>query len=342
MSTIPKLPVPTGDALMAVVADGPAVCARWRDTILSWEPRYAVPQIVMNALDPALLELVLGPGDKNSLVRLLRAHYEDVRERFPGPFADVEQVWRIQRAWWMKFVEADDVEATAAALAETYATLDVLLSHPAGALYLRGQRPMRAAPRVPRRSAPVVSRPQGPGSRPATAGAAPVAGEQGHQPQPARPAPADRGAAAQGAQAGAGVSSGSSAGSGSGAPAAEPSERRAQRGATPVRPRVTGGGRSVARGQGPAVAAAPASSTPGVRVAPAAAHSPARAGRVSMGRYGRKLLEAAYVSYDDARQVTDEWCRSSPDLVDLGEWRMGTAEYQRMRERAAERSRASR
>ena len=144
MSTIPKLPVPTGDALMAVVADGPAVCARWRDTFLSWEPRYAVPQIVMNALDPALLELVLGPGDKNSLVRLLRAHYEDVRKRFPSPFADVEQVWRVQRAWWMQFVEADgDLEATSAELAATFATLDVLLPHPAGTLYLRGQRPLR-------------------------------------------------------------------------------------------------------------------------------------------------------------------------------------------------------
>ena len=68
-----------------------------------------------------------------------------MRERFPGPFADVEQVWRIQRAWWMPFVEADDVEATSAALAETFATLDVLLPHPARALYLRGQRP-RAVP----------------------------------------------------------------------------------------------------------------------------------------------------------------------------------------------------
>ena len=150
MSTVPKLPVPTGDALMVVVADGPSVCARWRETILSWDPRHAVPQIVMNALDPALLELILGPGDKNSLMRLLRAHYEDVRERFPGPFADVEQVWRIQRAWWMQFVEADDVEASAAALAETYATLDVLVPHPAGALWLCGQRPAgRTAPRRP-------------------------------------------------------------------------------------------------------------------------------------------------------------------------------------------------
>ena len=68
MSTVPTLPVPTGDALMAVVAQGPAVCARWRETFLSWDPQHAVPQIVMNALDPALLELILGPGDRNSLV----------------------------------------------------------------------------------------------------------------------------------------------------------------------------------------------------------------------------------------------------------------------------------
>ena len=146
-SKVPTLPVPTGDALMAVVAQGPVVCARWRETFLSWDPQHAVPQIVMNGLDPALLELILGPGDRNSLVSLLREYYADVRERFPRPFAAIEHVWRVQRAWWMQFVEADDVEAASAALAETFATVDVLVPHPAGALYLRGQRP--APRRVP-------------------------------------------------------------------------------------------------------------------------------------------------------------------------------------------------
>ena len=334
MSTVPKLPVPTGDALMAVVAEGPEACARWRDTLLGWEPRHAVPQIVMNALDPALLELVLGPGDPHSLVRLLRAHYADVRERFPGPFADVEQVWRIQRAWWMQFVEAEDAEAASAALAETFATLDVLLPHPAGVLYLRGQRPARPSSRVRKPSRPPsAGRPAAPGSRPSRAGSAPVAGEEGQMPQPRRKAPEGSGS---------GAAATTAAGSGAGGPGAEPPKRRAQAAATPVRPRVTGGRRAAAARPGPVPGGAAAHPAPGVRVAPVAAHSPARAGRVSMGRYGRKLIEAAYVSYDHARQVTDEWYRSSPDLVDLGEWRMGTAEYARIRERAADRSRASR
>ena len=352
MSTVPTLPVPTGDALMAVVAQGPAVCARWRETFLSWDPQHAVPQIVMNVLDLALLELILGPGDRNSLVSLLRAHYADVRERFPGPFADVEQVWRIQRAWWMQFVEAEDAEATSAALAETFATLDVLLPHSAGALYLRGQRPARR--RVPARkpdpARAVPSRPAS-GSRPARAGSAPVASEKGHLPEGraarpeaesgSRPEP-DTGVA-PGIRFGGRrrrPSGGASAGSGSGGVAADRSRPRPRPSATPARPRVTGGRPAVAhRSARPPV---PSSAAPGVRTAPVPAHSPACAGRVSMGRYGRKLIEAAYVSYDHARQVTDEWYRGSPDLVDLGEWRMGSAEYDRIRARMAERNRASR
>ena len=337
---------------MAIVAQGPAVCARWRETFLSWDPQHAVPQIVVNALDPALLELILGPDDKNSLVSLLRAHYADVRERFPGPFADVEQVWRIQRAWWMQFVEADDAEATSAALAETFATLDLLLPHPAGALYLRGQRPARRLLPVrkqqPARAAP--SRPAS-GSRPARAGSAPVPGEKGQlpedrgsQPEAAAGSPQESDSGprpgAGSAVAAAAASGGASAGSGSGGVAADRSKPRARPLATPARPRVTGGRPAVAHR--PARAAAAPSSAPGVRVAPATAHSPARAGRVSMGRYGRKLIEAAYVSYDHARQVTDEWYRGSPDLVDLGEWRMGSAEYDRSRARMADRSRAMR
>lgn len=352
MSTVPTLPVPTGDALMAVVAQGPAVCARWRETFLSWDPQHAVPQIVMNVLDLALLELILGPGDRNSLVSLLRAHYADVRERFPGPFADVEQVWRIQRAWWMQFVEADDAEATSAALAETFATLDVLLPHSAGALYLRGQRPARrrvpARKQQPARAAP--SRPAS-GSRPARAGSAPVAGEKGHLPEAraarpeaesaSRPEP-DAGSRQESgsAVAAAPASGGASAGSGSGGVAADRSRPRPRPSATPARPRVTGGRPAVAhRSARPPV---PSSAAPGVRTAPVPAHSPACAGRVSMGRYGRKLIEAAYVSYVHARQVTDEWYRGSPDLVDLGEWRMGSAEYDRIRARMADRTRASR
>ena len=275
VSAVPKLPVPTGDALMAVVARGVAECARWRATFLSWDPRHAVPQIVMNALDPALLELILGPGDPNSLVRLLRAHYADIRERFPGPFADVEQVWRIQRAWWMQFVEADDAEASSSALAATFATLDVLLPHPAGALYLRGQRPARRASPTRKPAPGPIARPAAaaPGARPARAGSAPVAGEQGHLPEGRRQAPAEADPGVHAAAAAAG--SAASGGSGSGGPAAETSKPRAQAAATPVRPRVTGGRPAVTHRPAPAAAGSQASPAPGVRVAAAAAHSPA-------------------------------------------------------------------
>ena len=56
-----------------------------------------MPQIVMNTLDPLLLELIVGPEHIDPLISMLRRHYATVREPYPGPFADVERVWGIQR-----------------------------------------------------------------------------------------------------------------------------------------------------------------------------------------------------------------------------------------------------
>ena len=72
-----------------------------------------VTQIVMNAPDPLLVELIVGPDHIDPLISMLRRHYATVRERCPVPFADVERVWRIQRQWWLQFV-VDAHEADAA------------------------------------------------------------------------------------------------------------------------------------------------------------------------------------------------------------------------------------
>ena len=109
----PNLPVPTGEVLMEAVAAGPGACRARSDTFLSWAPEQAVPQIVMNAPDPLLVELIVGPDHIDPLISMLRRHYATVRERCPVPFADVERVWRIQRQWWLQFV-VDAHEADAA------------------------------------------------------------------------------------------------------------------------------------------------------------------------------------------------------------------------------------
>ena len=58
----PQLPVPTGEVLMEAVGTGPDACRAWAERFLGWPAEQAVPQIVMNALDPLLVELIVGPA----------------------------------------------------------------------------------------------------------------------------------------------------------------------------------------------------------------------------------------------------------------------------------------
>ena len=46
---------------MEAVGTGPEACRDCAKTFLSWAPEKAVPQMVMNALDPLLVELIVGP-----------------------------------------------------------------------------------------------------------------------------------------------------------------------------------------------------------------------------------------------------------------------------------------
>lgn len=134
----PKLPVPTSDTLMAEVAAGTAASAACRAKFLSWNVTHAVPQIVRNALDPALVELIVGP--KTSLLGVLRKQYTHMREQFPKDFRDVAAVWREQRAWWVQFVEPSGQKPL------TAWNDDVLKRHPSGPLHLKGHAPRRRRP----------------------------------------------------------------------------------------------------------------------------------------------------------------------------------------------------
>ena len=108
----PQLPVPTGEVLMEAVGTGPQACRLWAERFLDWPAEQAVPQIVMNALDPLLVEVIVGADHVDPLISMLRRHYATVRERYPGPFADVERVWGIQREWWLQFVVDEEQSGT--------------------------------------------------------------------------------------------------------------------------------------------------------------------------------------------------------------------------------------
>ena len=100
-----RLPIPSCDDLMTAVANGQPACDALAARFAPWSLADAVPQIVMNALDPLLVETVLGPVHSRRWLPLLREHYRQVKQSYPGDFADVEASWRQQRAWWMQFTE---------------------------------------------------------------------------------------------------------------------------------------------------------------------------------------------------------------------------------------------
>ena len=347
-----KLPVPTGDELMVAVGQGQDACDVWGRLFLSWPVQQAVPQFVMNAIDPLLLELIVGVDAGVALVSGLRAHYVQVRGRYPGPFADVEQVWAVQRDWWLPFVlDKEEVAASGSGMQGLSGDIDVLEAYPAGSLTLLVSRAPKSAARPGKAVtepplAPVAGRRDsrstlsvGPA---APRGQAPVPGQHGElpvsdvdaepsasvAPEPAATAPARRSAAS------------------GPAPAPAPLAVQPQASATPVRSRIRGtasagvGARVSAAGAGSSRPVAgkarrPVSGTSAVYggVRSSAAQSPARAGRSSLGDSGRRLIEAAYGSHAEAWSVSKELLESSPDFLDLSEWRLGTREYARLRER---------
>ena len=347
-----KLPVPTGDELLIAVGAGQADCDVWARLFLSWPVQQAVPQLVMNAIDPLLLELIVGAEAGVSLVSGLRSHYVQVRGRYPGPFADVEQVWAVQRAWWLQFVlDEDEAAASGSGMHGASLDIDVLAGHSAGPLTLLVSRPPKSAGRpgkvVP--APPVVlvagrgdSRSTMSAGPAAPRGQAPLPGQYGELPvsdvdaDPAAPVALEPAASAVPRAVAPG-------------PRSAPLAVQPQASATPVRPRIPG---TASAGVGARVSAGgvASSSTVGGRdrrpvsgssgssgafggVRSSAAQSPARAGRSSLGDSGRRLVEAAYGPHDEAWLLTKELLESSPDFLDLSEWRLGTKEYARLRER---------
>ena len=334
-----QLPVPTGEVLMEAVGTGPPACRLWAQRFLDWPAEQAVPQIVMNALDPLLVEVIVGADHVDPLISMLRRHYATVRERYPGPFADVERVWGIQREWWLQFVvdeEQSGVSGSAGAGVPVVSD-DVLALHRAGPLRLRAAH--RSPGRRSAASAPAADADTCSGDSSGT----PAAGDAAHH--RSRVA-ADAEAAAASASRGRDSLEPGTAPAGKALPAAPQHAS-----ATPVRPRVSGvpgssGRRPAAAVAGPARRSSPASgagvsaSVSGAsgRARPSALHSPARAGHSSIGDAGRRLIDAAYLSPDAVRALLREFSISQDPLDDLSVWRVGQKGFAQLRARLLSRS----
>ena len=179
-----RLPIPSCDDLMTAVANGQPACDALAARFAPWGLADAVPQIVMNALDPLLVETVLGPVHSRRWLPLLREHYRQVKHSYPGDFADVEASWRQQRAWWMQFTEPAEEDSSGGGKGALDRADPVAAETPH-----RRSPPPSAADRLPKRS----SAPAGPvgvagGANQAATTAEPVA----HPPMAGPEDPAER------------------------------------------------------------------------------------------------------------------------------------------------------
>ena len=114
---------------------------------------------------------------------MLRRHYATIRERYPGPFADVERVWGIQREWWLQFVlDKEQAAESAGGTAGSPAKEDFLAAHPAAPLTLIARaKPQEASTEPPSRSGSPSRAGSAAHRPPAPRGQAPIAAGQAEQ-----------------------------------------------------------------------------------------------------------------------------------------------------------------
>ena len=64
-----------------------------------------VKRLVPKAVDPELLEAVVGPRLASTWVEPLRAQYSRFKQAYPKDWVDIEKVWREQRARWRPLLQ---------------------------------------------------------------------------------------------------------------------------------------------------------------------------------------------------------------------------------------------
>ena len=295
-----RLPVPNCDDMMTAVATGQPACVELARQFAGWPLSEAVPQVVMNAIDPLLLETVLGPDESLRWLPLLREHYRQVKQYYHAEFAEVEKSWLLQREWWMQFTAPPDDEQAGAAGGGAASPPDIVEAGVAGPVRTTRQaahRPdigvARAAPASPAPAAPAGGVAHATDAASASQlpldATSPYASRNLVQPQPA-PSPPPATAASPSPDV---------------VPPAKP--------ASPLR------------------VPAPAATQVAVREvcdAPPNAVASAGAGDACIGVRGRELLEAATVSWEAVRAVNDQWIRQDAGVSQWHSWALGSTAVQ--------------
>ena len=92
--------------LIGAVCAGGSRLSRVRSEFERMDAGEGVKRLVLQAVDPELLEAVVGPQLAPAWVKPLRAQYARFKQAYPADWVDVEKVWRQQRArWWSQHQE---------------------------------------------------------------------------------------------------------------------------------------------------------------------------------------------------------------------------------------------
>ena len=159
------------EVLIGAVCAGGRRLARVRLEIAGMDPVAGLRRLVLQAVDPELLEAVVGPDLVPAWVAPLRAQYVRFQRAYPADWVDVEKVWRQQRARWRGALGAAGSQA--ACLARGYperagrgaSALGVRSRRVAG----RGVAGVPSEPSVAPSVAPLVHSPTPAGRAPAPA-----------------------------------------------------------------------------------------------------------------------------------------------------------------------------
>lgn len=106
------------EVLIGAVCAGGRRLARVRSEIAGMDPASSLRRLVLQAVDPELLEAVIGPDLVPAWVVPLRAQYVRFQQAYPADWVDVEKVWQQQRARWRG--ASDAAGSQAARLARGY------------------------------------------------------------------------------------------------------------------------------------------------------------------------------------------------------------------------------
>ncbi len=91
---------PLIENLIGAVRAGGSRLSRVRSKFERMDAGDGVKRLVLQAVDPELLEVVVGPRLAPAWVKPLRAQYARFKQAYPADWADIEEVWRKQRARW--------------------------------------------------------------------------------------------------------------------------------------------------------------------------------------------------------------------------------------------------